>query len=55
MKLRLGVKCFFFTKKKEELIEKETNIGATLSDDEIKQYIDEVVNEIKKNRGNDGI
>jgi hypothetical protein len=48
-------KVFFFTKKKEELIEKETNIGATLSDDEIKQYIDEVVNEIKKNRGNDGI
>lgn len=47
-------KVMFFAKKKDELFEKETSVGVSLSDDEIKQYIDQVVNEIKRSKKSEG-
>lgn len=45
-------KVKFFAKEKGDLFEEETKVGVSLSDDEITQYIDEAINEMKKTRTN---
>lgn len=46
-------KVMFFAKRKDELFTEENNVGVSLLDNEIKQYIDEVVKEIKKSKMNE--